>query len=84
MHGIAGSREYNGRRVRCFLGGQIGRRIGYNDGNFAPHEIGRHFGKALIVSLRPVKFDGYVLALDIPAFLQAVAKRSEIRRVPLQ
>jgi hypothetical protein len=46
-----------------------------NDGHLTTNEIGRQCRQSMVSALRPVVFDGYVVALDVTRFIQALVER---------
>jgi hypothetical protein len=84
LNRIAGGGEDNGDRAGRSLGREIGRGVGDNHRNLTAHEIGGNRGQTVIMSLRPAIFDGHILALDVAAFLQAIAKRGDIEHIPIR
>src|SRR5262249_12813364 len=73
--------EDNGDGRRCRFDREYGRRSGRSDhGNLAANEIGGQFRQSINLILGPAVYDCHVLALDVAALFQALAKFTQSAR----
>src|SRR5262245_42144094 len=82
---VAPGREYdrNGRRRR--FGRQRRRCAGRGDDrDLALDQVGRQRWQSVIVTFRPAILDSRVLTIDVADFLQTLAERGRVRRIPVR
>src|SRR5262249_28616548 len=72
--GVGTAHKHNRRRRGCVLGRSGGSIVNDNHGHLTPHKVGRQTRQSIQSTLRAAIIDRVVLILEIPEFVQTLAK----------